>query len=89
MTAPLDPGDFEELQVRVYASLVRVIERAPVENKLAVFSLMAREAGREVAAFRQRQVDDLWMIADATGLLSIFGSTMVQDALAVGFGGQR
>ena len=70
-------------------SLVRVIERAPIENKLVGFLLMAREAGREVAAFRQQRVDDLWMIADATGLLSMFGRTMVQDALAVAFGGQR
>jgi len=71
----------EDLNVLVYASLSRVLEQAPTDDKLGVFGLMAQAAADEVAAFQQQQIDDLWAVADDTGLVVTFDTTSVQSAL--------
>ena len=76
-----------DLDVRLYASFVRAIERAPIETKGHVFSLMARNAAVDVDAFRQNMVDGLWEVAVATGLVPLIGTSIVQGLLANAFGG--
>jgi hypothetical protein len=82
-----DAADIEadRAQVALYASLCRVIEGAPIENKLRVFGLMAKTAAADMYAFRQRVIDDLWEVANDLGLVSEFGVTSVQDVLAAAF----
>jgi hypothetical protein len=77
----------EDLDVRIYASLCRVLEQAPIENKLPVFWLMARTAAGEISERRQQYVDDLWWVAEQVGLVRQFGATDVQNALSAAFGG--
>ena len=77
------------LSTAIYASLSRVIEFAPIENKLAVFGLMARTAAEDLAAFRQQMIDDLWLVASEIGLVTKFGTTSVQSVLAMAFGGSE
>jgi hypothetical protein len=86
ITCPTDFAD-DRAQVAMYASLTRVIEGAPVENKLAVFCLMARTAAADTALYRQQMVDDLWHLADDLGLVTLVGANNVQAAIAVAFDG--
>jgi hypothetical protein len=89
MTAPtkIVVVDRDELDVRVYASLTRVLQRAPVEKKLPVFTLMARTAADNIAARRQQYIDDLWSVAEELGLVSRLGATAVASAIEAGFNG--
>ena len=84
-----DAPDIEadRAQVAIYASLCRVIEGAPVQNKLVVFGMMARAAAADVSAVRQQAIDDLWFVADNLGLVALVGVTSVQEALATAFAG--
>jgi hypothetical protein len=75
----------EDLDVRIYASLCRVLEQAPIENKLRVFGLMARTAASEISERRQQYIDDLWSVAEEVGLVRLLGATDVQNALASAF----
>jgi hypothetical protein len=77
------PGD--RAQVAVYASLTRVIECAPIQNKLAVFGLMAKTAASEVAALRQQYIDDLWLVAGDIRLIDLLGTASVQATLCAAF----
>jgi hypothetical protein len=80
----LEP-DLEELNGRIHASLMRVLEQAPIENRLAVFGLMAKSAAKEVAARKQQVVDDLWFVANAVGLVDLLGVTSVQHSMSLAF----
>jgi hypothetical protein len=73
----------EELAIAMYASLTRVIGQAPIENRLAIFAMMARMAVSELAARRQQHIDDLWNVARDTGLIDVVGVADVQAALSV------
>jgi len=75
----------EDLDVRMYASLCRVLEQAPIENKLRVFGLMARAAASEISERRQQYIDDLWSVAEAVGLIRLLSATDVHNALASAF----
>ena len=86
ITCPADFAD-DRAQVAMYASLCRVLEGAPAENKLPVFGLMARTAAADTAAYRQQMIDGLWFVADDLGLVDLLGVVAVQDALLVAFGG--
>jgi hypothetical protein len=77
----------EELDVRIYASLCRVLEQAPIENKLRVFGLMARTAASEISERRQQYIDDLWSVAEEVGLVRLLGATDVHNALTSAFDG--
>ena len=79
----------ERAQVAMYASLSRVIEGAPVPNKLPAFGLMAKTAANEAAALRQQYIDDLWLVAGDVGLVRLLGTASVQGALAVAFSGDQ
>ena len=52
-----------------------------------IFGEMARDAASYVAAQRQQAVDDLWHIADDTGLVTERGTSLVQLALCNAFDG--
>jgi hypothetical protein len=90
--APLAiPGiviDSDDLDVCMHASLSRVMATAPIERKLAVFRLMAVVARMSIAERRQQAVDDLWTIAEESGLVDLLGANWVQRALASGFEGE-
>lgn len=75
----------EDLDVRIYASLCRVLEQAPIENKLRVFGLMARYAADEISERRQQYIDDLWWVAEEVGLVRLLGATDLHNALASAF----
>jgi hypothetical protein len=77
----------EDVAVRVYASFVRVLEQVPADRKLGVYMLMARSGAADVDTFRQAQVDSLWHVADAIGLVRLIGTSSIQDALASAFAG--
>jgi hypothetical protein len=79
--------DRDELDARVCASLARVLQRARIEKKLAVFILMARTAADNIAARRQQYTEDLWMIAEELGLVNRLGATAVASAIEAGFNG--
>jgi hypothetical protein len=75
----------EELDIAMYASLTRVLEQAPVQNRLRIFGMMARIAFDDLLAHRQQYIDDLWDVARDTGLVDLLGVTAVQLALAAEF----
>jgi len=77
----------ERAQVAMYASLSRVIEVAPIENKMRVFGLMAQTAAADAAAYRQQMIEDLWYVAGDVGLVTMLGTTSVQATLARAFDG--
>jgi hypothetical protein len=89
MNAPIEivVVDRDELDARLCASLGRVLQRARIEKKLAVFTLMARTAADNIAARRQQYVEDLWTIAEELGLVSRLGATAVASAIEAGFNG--
>jgi hypothetical protein len=71
----------------VFASWVRVIEGAPLQNKPALLAMMARDAAVYADSVRQQFVDDVWWVAGELGLVTTFGVVAVQDAIASGFAG--
>jgi hypothetical protein len=75
-------------QVARYGSLCRVIEGAPLQNKLAVFAMMAKTAASEAAALRQQYIDDLWSVAGDLELVRLFGTDSVQATLCAAFDGE-
>lgn len=77
----------ERAQVAMYASLSRIIESAPVENKMRVFGLMAKTAAADAAVYRQQMIEDLWYVAGDVGLVTMLGTTSVQATLARAFDG--
>jgi hypothetical protein len=79
--------DRDELDARVYASLTRVLQRARIEKKLPVLTLMARTAADNIAARRQQYIEDLWTIAEELGLVNRLGATAVASAIEAGFNG--
>jgi hypothetical protein len=79
----------DEFEVRMYSSLFRILEQAPIEKKLHVFRLVANFASEQIEARRQQVADDLWAIADNAGLIRLLGKTDVGAALATEFGGGR
>lgn len=77
--------DPDDLDVAVYASLVRVLESVSIERKLGVFHLMARTAAAQAEARRQQMIDDLWSIAEQIGLVDRLGAVDVRATLAMAF----
>lgn len=73
----------------VFASFVRTIELARIENKRAIFRLLARDARQRLDRQFQTTVDELFDLAEDSGLLEIFGPVTLQDDFAASFGGQR
>jgi hypothetical protein len=75
----------DRAQVAFYASLCRVIEGVPAQNRLPLFGVMAKTAAADTSAFRQQAIDDLWVVAEDLGLVALVGVTSVQDVLAAAF----
>ena len=69
----------------VFASWVRVIEGAPIENKPKLLAMMSRDARVYSDSVRQQTFDDLWTIAEQLGLVKLIGTTTVQESIAAGF----
>jgi hypothetical protein len=81
--ATIDPAEF------VFASLARALEFAPAGNKRAVFRLLARDARQRLDEQFQTAVDELWDLAEASGLLDLVGATALQEDFLAAFGGER
>jgi hypothetical protein len=81
--------DRDELDARVYASLTRALQRARIEKKLPVLTLMARTAADNVAARRQQYTEDLWTIAEELGLVNRLGAPRLRAQSKPGSTGAR
>jgi hypothetical protein len=79
MSAPDDD------ETATFASLIRVLECGPIENKVAVFGLICRTAAAGADARRQQYIDDCWWLAEQLGLVTLVGTVTVQDVLSTAF----
>ena len=75
-----------DADVAIYASFGRVLQGAPIENKMVVYGLLAKSVASDAAAIRQDSIDGLWMLAADTGLVALIGTATVQGALSNAFG---
>jgi hypothetical protein len=69
----------------VFASWARMIEFAPIENKLTLLFMMARDGATWADAHRQQAIDDVWYVAGELGLIDKFGTVHCQNILAAAF----
>jgi hypothetical protein len=78
---------FDEIDPAVegFASWSRVIAGAPIENKPALFGMMARDAAAWADAIRQQAIADMRLVASEMGLVDLIGVVAVQDTLMVAF----
>jgi hypothetical protein len=79
--------EWADADAAIYASFGRVLQSAPIENKMVVYGLVAKSAASDAAAIRQDAIDGLWMLAADTGLVALIGTATVQGALSNAFGG--
>jgi hypothetical protein len=79
VAAPPDPV------AEIFASWVRVIEFAPIENKPALFGMMARDAAAWANSLRQQAIDDMWLVAGEVDLVDLIGAASVRVAIAFAF----
>ena len=70
-----------------YASLTRVLEQAPIERKLAVFSLMAGCAADDAADYVEAQIAALRFVAGDVGLIHLVGTAIVDNTINALFWG--
>ena len=80
-----DQIDLDDPAAFVLASWARVIEFAPIENKLTLLFMMARDAATWADAHRQLAIDDVWYVAGELGLIDKFGTVHCQNILAAAF----
>jgi hypothetical protein len=66
----------------VFESFTRAISGAPIQNRRAVYHLIAADCYR-------RCVADLRALAEASGLVETFGAVIVENDLAAAFEGRR
>jgi hypothetical protein len=74
---PLDP--YKGL---VFESFTRAISNAPVQNRRAVYHLIAADC-------YSRCVEDLRALAEVSGLVETFGAVTVEDDLTAALDGRR
>src|SRR5262245_1636498 len=90
LPAPNNPRllafDPNHLEIAVHASLVGIIEAAPIDRKLGVFRVMASVAADEAAAREQQAISDLLWVAEQCSLVERLGAAPVKDAIADAFG---
>jgi hypothetical protein len=63
----------------VFESFARAIRGTPIENRRAVYQLIATDC-------YHRCVEELRALAEASGLVETFGAITVEDDLAAAFG---
>jgi hypothetical protein len=78
-----------EIETRVFSSLFRCLERAPLEKRFPIFRLAARIAAAQLEARRQHAIDDLLSVAVDISLVELLGKPTIRHALATEFGGSR
>jgi hypothetical protein len=81
--------DPEVLEAAVADSVGRVLIGAPIEKRPKLFGLYAKTKAAEVAAVRQRAVDECWATACAANLPNLIGTVAVQDFMLANFWGVR
>jgi hypothetical protein len=74
-----------DLIAEVFASWSRALTGARRDNKLKIFTEMARDAAGWAAAERQQAIDDMWAVAEEAGLVRLFGVSAVHAALVNAF----
>jgi tRNA/tmRNA/rRNA uracil-C5-methylase (TrmA/RlmC/RlmD family) len=73
--------------VEVFASWMRVIEGAPIENRPKLLTLMARDARDWAESQRQQAMQDLYCVAEQIGCVTLLGATHIRGIIADAFGG--
>jgi hypothetical protein len=76
-----------EFRAAMAASLARIIPGAPVQNRPALYKMLARENAASLAVCRQDSLDSTWDIAASVDLPQAIGTSAVQQILADAFGG--
>ena len=73
--------------VEVFASWVRVLENAPIENRPKLLAMMARDARDWADSRRQQAMQDLYYVAEQIGCVTLLGATHVKGIISDVFGG--
>ena len=73
--------------VEVFASWVRVIGNAPIENRPILLALMARDARDWADSQRQQAMHDLYYVAEQIGCVALLGATHVKGIIIDAFWG--
>jgi hypothetical protein len=70
-----------------FASWVRIIEGAPIQNRSSLLAMMARDAREWADIKRQQAMQDLYAVAEQVGLVTLLGRTHVTTTILEVFGG--
>ena len=70
-----------------FASWVRVIEGAPIQNRSSLLAMMARDARDWADSQRRQAMNDLYFVAQQIGLVKLLGATHVKTVILDVFGG--
>jgi hypothetical protein len=70
-----------------FASWVRILEGAPIQNKPSILAMMARDARAWADSQRLQAMRDLYFVAVQTGLVKLLGATHVKATILETFGG--
>jgi hypothetical protein len=73
--------------VEVFASWVRVIENAPIENRPKLLAMMARDARDWADSQHQQAMQDLYYIAEQIGCVTLLGAMHVKGVIVDAFWG--
>jgi hypothetical protein len=69
-----------------FASWVRVIEGAPIENRARLLAMMARDAREWADSQRRQAIRDLYFVAEQIGLVTLLGATHIKAVILNVFG---
>lgn len=70
-----------------FASWVRILEHAPIQNRPSILAMMARDAREWADSQRLQAMRDLYFVAVQTGLVKLLGATHVKATIFETFGG--
>jgi hypothetical protein len=70
-----------------FASWVRILQQAPIQNRPSILAMMARDAREWADGQRRQAMHDLYFVAVQTGLVKLLGSTHVKAVILDVFGG--
>jgi hypothetical protein len=69
-----------------FASWVRILEHAPIQNRPSILAMMARDAREWADSKRQQAMQDLYYVAVQVGLVKLLGATHVKATILETFG---
>jgi hypothetical protein len=75
-------------QVEVaFASWVRILEHAPIQNRPSLLAMMARDARAWADSQRLQAMRDLYFVAQQVGLVKLLGAPHITATILEVFGG--